>query len=53
MLIYLIQSGRCQQRVILNTSLTLDSVHTVETRLKNEMKRRNQAAAAAAALNHA
>ena len=29
------------------------TVHTVETRLKNEMKRRNQAAAAAGALNHA
>ena len=29
------------------------TVHTVEPRLKNEMKRRNQAAAAAGALNHA
>ena len=29
------------------------TVHTVETRLKNVMKARNQAAAAAAALNHA
>ena len=29
------------------------TAHTVETRLKNVMKARNQAAAAAAALNHA
>ena len=58
-------AGPAQRRLIVDGILAaaagldavLDSrhwtVHTVETRLKNEMKRRNQAAAAAAALNHA